>query len=180
MAHVRGIAWDELQEATSLKTMARLLVCVLFLLPCAFTKVLADEVNLGAPRTPTSRRIQARRNSYGQSSRLRIKGIQMPALSVRFNGIKGWKIESATLLLRYAGADRSFETWDSPPFRSPWSERNRHGGEEARRILASSGAGRVRRDGRGPRTDFTDVSYTAGQPLRPTRMWRRGPMAGSR
>lgn len=103
--------------------------------------------------------------NYGQSTRLRLKGIQMLAL-LRFDTtpIKGWKVEKATLYLRYAGSDRKLRTLGFSTVSAPWSEGTGAGEKRAGETCFT-----WREHGKtrwaGPDTDFTDVSFTAGHTL---------------
>jgi hypothetical protein len=103
--------------------------------------------------------------NYGQSSRLRLKGIQMMAL-FRFDlaPVKNWKVEKAVLHLRYAGTDRKLKTLGFSTIAGPWEEgtgvAEKKPGESC---FTWSAYGRTR--WAGPETDFTDVSFTAGHTL---------------
>jgi len=117
----------------------------------------------------------ARRIQYGNPSRLRIKGIQMLGSFSSIYGHKGLENRErhappSDMPARIA----RFEPWILHHFVA-WSE-GTGTAEKSPANPASSGAGRVRRRWAGPRTDFTDVSYTAGHTIGPTRMWKEGPM----
>jgi hypothetical protein len=103
--------------------------------------------------------------NYGQSSRLRLKGIQMMALfNFDLAPVKEWRVEKAVLHLRYAGADRKLKTLGFSTVAAPWEEgtgvAEKKPGESC---FTWSAYNRTR--WAGPETDFTDVSFTAGHTL---------------
>lgn len=126
----------------------------------------ADEAKLRCMADTNISSYEGERNfNYGQSTRLRLKGIQMLAL-FQFDTapLAGWKVTKATLHLRYAGADRKLRTLGFSTVSAPWQEGT--GVQEAKPGEASF---LWRENGKtrwaGPDTDFTDVSYTAGHTL---------------
>jgi hypothetical protein len=101
--------------------------------------------------------------NYGKSSRIRLKGIEMIGL-FQFDSkpIEGWTIHKATLYLRYAGSDRKLRTLGISTISAPWSEGT--GSAEAKpgeTCFLGNGPERWA----GPQTDFTDVSFTAGNTI---------------
>lgn len=101
--------------------------------------------------------------NYGQSSRLRLKGIQMLAL-FRFDTapVAGWQVRKATLSLRYAGAERKLRALGISTISAPWQEGTGTGEPKAGETCFSWRAYKQARWA-GEETDFTDVSFTAGQ-----------------
>ncbi len=101
--------------------------------------------------------------NYGQSSRLRLKGIEMIGLFNFYIGpIAGWKVQKATLYLRYAGGDRKLRTIGISTIGAPWNEGS--GSAEAKpgeTCFLRNGSERWA----GPQTDFTDVTFTAGNTI---------------
>jgi hypothetical protein len=103
--------------------------------------------------------------NYGRSTRLRFKGIQMQALlNFDFTAVRGWKVQKATLHLRYAGADQKLRTLGLSTISSPWSE-----GTGAGEKKPGEACFNARRQGdslwAGPQSDFTDVSFSGGHTL---------------
>ena len=142
------------------------LLPLLFLLMVAGTGAGANEAKLRCTADTNVSSYEGERNfNYGQSTRLRLKGIQMLAL-FQFDTapIAGWKVTKATLHLRYANADRKLRTLGVSTISAPWQEGT--GVQEARPGETSF---LWRENGKtrwaGPDTDFTDVSYTAGHTI---------------
>ena len=101
--------------------------------------------------------------NYGKSSRLRLKGIEMIGL-FQFDTalISNWTVRSAALYLRYAGADRKLRTLGLSTISAPWSEGTGAGeAKPGEACFLRNGANRWA----GTSTDFTDVSFTAGNTL---------------
>lgn len=103
--------------------------------------------------------------NYGQSSRLRLKGIQMLALfNFDTTPIAGWQIRKATLYMRYAGNDRRLRTLGISTISAPWKEGTGSAEQkpgEACFLWIALGQTRWA----GENTDFTDVSFTAGHTI---------------
>lgn len=126
----------------------------------------ANEVKLRCTADTNVSSYEGERNAnYGQSTRLRLKGIQMLALfQFDTTPIAGWKVTKAVLHLRYANADRKLRTLGLSTISAPWQEGT--GVQEAKPGETSF---LWRENGKtrwaGPDTDFTDVSYTAGHTI---------------
>lgn len=149
-----------------MNALCRVLVTTLVLLPSLARIACADEVRVRCiADTSVSSYPGETTFNYGQSSRLRLKGIQMLAL-FQFDTapVKGWKVDSATLYLRYAGADRKLRTLGFSTVAAPWVEgtgaaEKKPGGA----CFSWAELGKTR--WAGSDTDFTDVSFTAGNTL---------------
>jgi hypothetical protein len=141
-----------------------LFLCLLaLLLPLA---ALAEETRLRCIADTNLSSYESERDfNYGQSTRLRLKGIQMMAL-FRFDTapVKDWRVEKATLYLRYAGNDRKLRTLGLSTVSAPWEEGTGAGERKPGEVCFMWRAlGKER--WAGPDTDFTDVSFTAGNTL---------------
>ncbi len=149
-----------------MRQWSRFLVLLAFLLPYLRSTASADEARLRCTAdTSVSSYSGEADSNYGQSSRLRLKGIQMIAL-FQFDTapIKGWKIDSAKLYLRYASAERKLRTLGLSTISAPWTEGTGSGEKKSgETCFAWREQGNARWAGRD--TDFTDVSYTAGNTL---------------
>ncbi len=149
-----------------MKIYGMVLLLLVVLLLIALTGAGANEARLRCTADTNVSSYEGERNAnYGQSTRLRLKGIQMLAL-FQFDTapIAGWKVSKATLHLRYANADRKLRTLGISTISAPWQEGT--GVQEAKPGETSF---LWRENGKtrwtGPDTDFTDVSYTAGHTI---------------
>jgi hypothetical protein len=149
-----------------MRALCRVLVPVLLLLPILARSARADEARLRCVAdTSVSSYSGETEMNYGQASRIRLKGIQMLAL-FQFDTapVKGWKVDSATLYLRYAGSDRKLRTLGFSTISAPWTEGTGAGEKKpGETCFAWREQGKTR--WAGPDTDFTDVSYTAGNTI---------------
>jgi hypothetical protein len=144
----------------------KLLLASLLLLPLFPESALSDEARLAciADATISSYPGETELN-YGASSRLRLKGVQMLALmQFDLQPVAGWKVESATLHVRYGGSDRKLRTIGVSTVSAPWSE-GTGAGEKKRGEVSFAWRETEKTTWAGPQTDFTDVSFSAGQTL---------------
>lgn len=144
--------------------MPRILILLcLLLLP---TTSLADEIRLNctADTSLSSYPSEAEFN-YGSSSRLRLKGIQSVALlKFDLDPSASWKIDRATLHLRYSGADRKLKTVGLSTVSAPWSEGTGTGARLPGQVsFAWRETGKT--PWAGTLTDVTDVCFTSGNTL---------------
>ncbi|MGC8667450.1 MAG: hypothetical protein ACP5VE_04955 [Chthonomonadales bacterium] len=140
---------------------------LLFVLPCMCLLLAAaagaDEVRLkcvadtNLSAYPTEVEL-----NYGRSTHLRLKGVEMLAL-LRFDlgPVKGMHIRRATLFLRYAGADRKLRVLGFSTVAVPWQE-GTGAGERKEGECCFKARALGKEDWAWPGSDFTDVSYTAG------------------
>lgn len=144
----------------------RLIGAILIFLSLSRLAAYGNEVKLRCVADTNVSSFPAERNfNYGQSSRLRLKGVEMLALFAFDNTpIDGWKVERATLYLRYAGGERKLRTLGISTIAAPWQEGT--GSAEAKPHEACF-AWRTLDSARwaGAQTDFTDVSFTAGNTI---------------
>src|ERR1700722_18961152 len=141
--------------------MRRVLLITTLCLMLMRTSAQADTVHLKCTADTNVSSYPSEQNfNYGQSPRIRLKGIEMLGL-FQFDTapISGWKVRKATLFLRYANADRNLRTIGFSTISAPWTEGT--GSADAKpgeTTFLSNGPNRW--DGQD--TDFTDVSFTAG------------------
>jgi hypothetical protein len=103
--------------------------------------------------------------NYGQSTRLRLKGIQMLVLlNFDVEEIAHWQVQKATLFLRYAQGDRKLRTLGISTVSAPWKEGTGTGERKPGEVCFDWRALNQDRWA-GQDTDFTDVSFTAGNTL---------------
>lgn len=103
--------------------------------------------------------------NYGRATHLRLKGVEMLAL-FRFDlgPLKGMHIQRATLFLRYAGAERKLRVLGFSTVAVPWEE-GTGAGERKEGECCFKARALNKEDWAWPGSDFTDVSYTAGNTL---------------
>jgi hypothetical protein len=103
--------------------------------------------------------------NYGRATHLRLKGIEMLAL-FRFDlkPVKGMHVKRATLFLRYAGADRKLRVLGFSTVVAPWQE-GTGSGERKEGECCFKAKALGKEDWAWPGSDFTDVSYTAGNTI---------------
>lgn len=126
----------------------------------------ADEIKLRCMGDTNLSSYETERNlNYGLNSRLRIKGIEMMALfQFDTRPVTGWKVSGATLYLRYAGGEQKLRTLGFSTISAPWQEGTGTAEQKPGETCFNwSALGKQR--WHGPDTDFTDVSFTAGNTL---------------
>jgi hypothetical protein len=140
-----------------------ILALVILLLPCS---AYGEEVRLACVADAALSSYNGEQElNYGASTRIRLKGIQSLGLfQFDLTPVAGWNVDKATLFLRYAGNDRKLRTIGLSTVSAPWAEGSGAGESKPGEVcFAWREQGKTR--WAGPQTDFTDVSFTAGNTM---------------
>jgi hypothetical protein len=142
-------------------TLRPLLLASLLLLSCFAAR--ADQHRLICTADTNLSSYEGERDlNYGQSTRLRLKGIQMLALfDFNVKPVADWQIRKATLYLRYAQADRKLRILGISTVGAAWKEGTGTGERKPGEVCFDWRELNQERWA-GDATDFTDVSFTVG------------------